>query len=64
MERYPEVPQWWFITMFVIMVAMGFVTVLVWDTKLTWWAYVVAIIISAAWMVSCDLARRASETSS
>lgn len=50
-STYKEVPQWWFMVMFAIMIAMGFTTCLAWETKLTWWGYVIAIIISAAWMV-------------
>jgi hypothetical protein len=41
-----------FIGMFLIMVALSFVTVLVWPTHLTWWALIIALIISAVWMVS------------
>jgi OPT family oligopeptide transporter len=51
MEAYKDVPQWWFMGMLAIMVGLGFWTVLAWDTKLPWWGYVLAIGISAAWMV-------------
>jgi hypothetical protein len=33
------------------MVALAFFTVLYYPTHLTWWAFVIALLISAAWMV-------------
>jgi len=40
-----------FVGMFVIMVALSFVTILVWPTHLTWWALIIALLISGVWMV-------------
>jgi OPT family oligopeptide transporter len=51
MEAYREVPQWWFLGMFAIMVGLGLWTCLGYDTKLPWWGYVLAIVIAAAWMI-------------
>lgn len=50
-EKYPEVPQWWFLILVVIMVAIGFVTVLVWDTQLPWWGYVLSLAIAGFFLV-------------
>lgn len=50
-QNYREVPQWWFMGMFAVMIGLGFWTCLGYDTKLTWWGYVLAIVISAAWMI-------------
>ena len=33
MAVYPQVPEWWYATMFVIMFAFGVVSIEVWDTK-------------------------------
>jgi hypothetical protein len=50
-DKYPEVPLWWFSVLLAIMVAIGFVTVLVWDTQLPWWGYVLALAIAAFFLV-------------
>lgn len=33
MAVYPQVPEWWYATMFVIMFAFGVISIEVWDTK-------------------------------
>jgi hypothetical protein len=33
------------------MIALGFVTMLYYPTHLTWWAFVIALLISAVWMI-------------
>lgn len=33
MAVYPQVPEWWYATMFVIMFAFGIISIEVWDTK-------------------------------
>ncbi|KAF2664976.1 small oligopeptide transporter, OPT family [Microthyrium microscopicum] len=51
MKKYKEAPDWWFGVIFVIMVAFSFGTVLGYPTHLTWWALIIALIISIVWMV-------------
>lgn len=46
MRKYPEAPTWWYMSLFVIMLALGFTTVLGWPTNLTWWAFLLAVFIS------------------
>ncbi|EHL01882.1 putative Sexual differentiation process protein isp4 [Glarea lozoyensis 74030] len=46
MLKYPQAPIWWFMVSFAVFLALGFVTCLVWDTHLTWWAFIIAILIS------------------
>ncbi|KAH6610737.1 hypothetical protein Trco_000757 [Trichoderma cornu-damae] len=46
MRKYKEAPTWWYITLFAIMLALGFYTVLAYPTNLTWWAFLLAVIIS------------------
>ncbi|SPQ22322.1 ba9f9298-0c3e-4ebf-8cd9-b40bdfe8c54c [Thermothielavioides terrestris] len=48
MRRYKEAPTWWYMSLFVVMLAIGFVTVLAWPTNLTWWAFLLAVFISFA----------------
>jgi OPT family small oligopeptide transporter len=51
MKKYKEAPDWWFYIMFVVMIALSFGTVLGYPTHLPWWGLIVALIISAVWMV-------------
>ncbi|KAK3322505.1 OPT family small oligopeptide transporter [Apodospora peruviana] len=46
MRRYKEAPTWWYMSLFVLMLAIGFVTILAWPTNLTWWAFLLAVFIS------------------
>jgi OPT family small oligopeptide transporter len=47
MRKYREAPEWWFFTVFVITFAFGMIASQVYPTHLTWWAYIVCIIIGA-----------------
>ncbi|KAI0785549.1 OPT oligopeptide transporter [Abortiporus biennis] len=46
MSRYPQVPEWWYLIIFVTMFAFGTITVEVWHTDFPVWAFVLALIIS------------------
>ncbi|KAL6908847.1 small oligopeptide transporter [Trichoderma evansii] len=46
MRKYKEAPTWWYLTLFCIMLALGFYTVLAYPTNLTWWAFLLAVFIS------------------
>ncbi|KAH6625020.1 OPT oligopeptide transporter protein-domain-containing protein [Chaetomium sp. MPI-SDFR-AT-0129] len=46
MRRYKEAPTWWYMSLFAVMLAIGFVTVLAWPTNMTWWAFLLAVLIS------------------
>ncbi|KAF2793258.1 small oligopeptide transporter [Melanomma pulvis-pyrius CBS 109.77] len=43
MEKYPEVPEWWYGILFVIMFALSLVTVLAYPTEFAWWAFIMSI---------------------
>lgn len=45
MRRYREAPEWWFAAVFAVSFTFGMVAALVWETNLTWWAYLVAIFV-------------------
>lgn len=51
MRKYPEAPDWWFAVLFLAMTAMAFAAVLAYPTHLTWWGFILAIIISFVWFV-------------
>lgn len=47
MKKYKEAPEWWFMVVFVISLAMGLATALAWATHLTWWAFILCVVIGA-----------------
>ncbi|KAG0373858.1 hypothetical protein BGX24_011156 [Mortierella sp. AD032] len=47
MQAYPEVPDWWYLTLFLIMTGIAVATCEIWDYKLPWWGVLLAVAISA-----------------
>ncbi|KAK7421248.1 hypothetical protein QQZ08_010025 [Neonectria magnoliae] len=45
MRRYKEAPEWWFFIIFSVSCAFGMIASQVWNTHLTWWAYIICILI-------------------
>ncbi|KAF9377377.1 hypothetical protein CPC16_011854, partial [Podila verticillata] len=45
MSVYPEVPDWWYGLLFVVTLALSFVTCVVWD-YMPWWALILALCIA------------------
>lgn len=46
MQKYKEAPSWWYFSLFFIVLALAFVSVLAYPTNLTWWAFLLAVGIS------------------
>ncbi|KAL6869989.1 hypothetical protein ACO1O0_001324 [Amphichorda felina] len=46
MRKYKEAPTWWYMSLFGVMLVLGFVTVLAYPTNLTWWAFLLAVAIA------------------
>jgi OPT family small oligopeptide transporter len=46
MLKYKETPQWWYVLLFVIMLALSLFTCLYWPTGFTWWAILLAVAFS------------------
>jgi OPT family small oligopeptide transporter len=46
MRKYQEAPTWWYMSLFSIMLALGFITILAWPTNLSWWGFLLAVFIS------------------
>lgn len=44
MRAYPEVPDWWYTSLFVVMVALSFVTCEVWN-YMPWWGLVLSLLL-------------------
>ncbi|KAF9585753.1 hypothetical protein BGW38_000911 [Lunasporangiospora selenospora] len=55
MQAYQEVPEWWYLSLFVVMVALAIVTCEVWDYGLPWWCVLLAVGISALFSLPIGL---------
>lgn len=51
MRKYPEAPDWWYAVLLLIMLAFCFGTIYGYETHLTGWALVIALLIAAIWAV-------------
>jgi OPT family small oligopeptide transporter len=51
MEKYPEAPDWWYGSLFVIMIAVALVAILAFPTELTWWAFGLSLIIAGGFSI-------------
>ncbi|KAJ1652300.1 hypothetical protein IWQ61_007332 [Dispira simplex] len=51
MRRYPEVPALWYITLFLINIAVAIILCEVFDVELPWWGLLLAVAVSALFIV-------------
>ncbi|KAF8493655.1 OPT oligopeptide transporter [Russula emetica] len=51
MSVYKEVPDWWYLTIFLIMFVFGVVAIEVWNTEFPVWGFVLALLISFVYTV-------------
>lgn len=51
MSKYKDAPNWWYLSIMVIMIGISLAVIYAWDTHLTWWAFFVGILISFVWAV-------------
>ncbi|TVY39988.1 Sexual differentiation process protein [Lachnellula subtilissima] len=51
MRKYREVPEWWYIAIFIVMFAVSIVVVQVWDTGLPVWALILAYMLPIIFMI-------------
>ena len=51
MMRYKETPKWVYGILFLVSFAMGIGALYGWDSQMPWWAFIVAIIIGAVFLV-------------
>ncbi|KAG6330905.1 hypothetical protein ID866_8186 [Astraeus odoratus] len=45
MSVYPQVPDWWYLILFLMMFTLGVISIEVWPTHMPVWAFVVALLI-------------------
>ncbi|KAI0286616.1 OPT oligopeptide transporter protein-domain-containing protein [Russula aff. rugulosa BPL654] len=55
MARYPQVPEWWYLSILVVVFAISAVTVEVWPTEVPIWALLTALSISAFYIVPAGM---------
>lgn len=46
MMKYPDVPEWWYGILFVLMLILSLVTVLAYPTEFAWWAFLMSIVLA------------------
>ncbi|MCJ1429740.1 hypothetical protein MMC29_007655 [Sticta canariensis] len=51
MRKYPEAPDWWYAALLLTMLAFCFGTIYGYETHLTGWALVIALLIAAIWAI-------------
>ncbi|KAF7340470.1 Sexual differentiation process protein isp4 [Mycena venus] len=51
MSRYPQVPEWWYLVLFLSMFVLGIISIEVWPTQMPVWAFVLALIISFTYVI-------------
>ncbi|TRX98507.1 hypothetical protein FHL15_000581 [Xylaria flabelliformis] len=51
MKKYKDLPDWWYMALFVVMVGLSFAVCTAWPTGFPAWAYVICIIIPIIWTI-------------
>ncbi|KAF4444589.1 Sexual differentiation process isp4 [Fusarium acutatum] len=62
MRKYEEAPTWWYMSLFAIMLLIGFYTVLGYPTNLSWWAFLLAIAISFGFALPIGIIQAVTNT--
>ncbi|KAK5664118.1 hypothetical protein OQA88_333 [Cercophora sp. LCS_1] len=62
MRRYKEAPTWWYMSLFGVMLALGFITILGWPTNLTWWGFLLAVLISFGFALPIGIIQAVTNT--
>jgi len=55
MQAYPEVPDWWYITLFLVMTVVAVILCEIWDYKLPWWGVLLCIALSCFFVLPVGL---------
>lgn len=58
-HAFSSVPDWWYLVLFLVMFALGVISIELWHTQLPVWAFVIALLIGrSTFSVIIDAARR------
>lgn len=60
MSRYATVPIWWYLGVFLAMTAIGFGVILGYPTHMSWWSFIIALLVSAVWFVPIGIVKAAT----
>ncbi|KAH9840538.1 OPT oligopeptide transporter protein-domain-containing protein [Rhodofomes roseus] len=55
MNRYPQVPEWWYGTILVSMFAFAVISIEAWDTEFPVWGLILALLLSFVYTVPCGM---------
>ncbi|KAG0697046.1 OPT oligopeptide transporter protein-domain-containing protein [Suillus ampliporus] len=55
MSRYPQVPEWWYLSLFALMFALGVISIEIWPTEMPVWAFVIALLIAFTYVIPCGM---------
>ncbi|KAF5692507.1 putative isp4 [Fusarium denticulatum] len=62
MRKYKEAPTWWYMSLFAVMLLIGFYTVLGYPTNLSWWAFLLSIAISFGFALPIGIIQAVTNT--
>ncbi|KAJ7088419.1 small oligopeptide transporter [Mycena belliarum] len=51
MSRYPQVPEWWYMVLFLSMFVLGIISIEVWPTEMPVWAFVLALVVAFTYVI-------------
>ncbi|GAA5804072.1 hypothetical protein HPULCUR_009558 [Helicostylum pulchrum] len=51
MDRYKEVPDFWYFALFIVALGLSFVTIIVWPSDMPWWALIIAVVLAFIWLL-------------
>ncbi|TQW00245.1 small oligopeptide transporter, OPT family [Cordyceps javanica] len=55
MKKYEEAPDWWYMALFLVSLALGLITVLAFDSQLPWWAFFVSLLLALVFMIPSSM---------
>ncbi|KAG2135112.1 OPT oligopeptide transporter protein-domain-containing protein [Suillus clintonianus] len=55
MSRYPQVPEWWYLTLFALMFALGVLSIEIWPTEMPVWAFIISLMIAFTYVIPCGM---------
>ncbi|KAH7925661.1 small oligopeptide transporter [Leucogyrophana mollusca] len=55
MNRYPQVPDLWYLALFAVMFALGVISIELWPTDMPVWAFVIALLIAFTYVIPCGM---------
>ena len=55
MRKYPEVPEWWFQVLFVVLFGVSLASVVAWPTFLPWWGFIITMLLPIIFILPIGL---------